>query len=58
VVIRIPGLGKFLLVESGIREFFLKNPKSWDSEFGIELYNNIDWNLEILSKFQTQEIWN
>ena len=28
MVIGIPGLGKFLLVESGIWEFFLTNPKS------------------------------
>ena len=28
MVIGIPGLGKFLLVESGFWEFFLTNPKS------------------------------
>ena len=37
MVIRIPGLGKFLLVESGIWEFFLTNPKSWALESRIQL---------------------
>ena len=37
MVIGIPGLGKFLLVESGIWEFFLTNPKSWALESRIQL---------------------
>ena len=37
MVIGIPGLVKFLLVESGFREFFLTNPKSWALESRIQL---------------------
>ena len=45
MVIRIPGLGKFLLVESGIWEFFwrIRNPVLWNLEF-----SSVNWNLEIL----------
>ena len=57
MVIGIPGLGKFLLVESGIREIFfgrIRNAGLWNPEFSV-----IDWNLKILSvlpKFQRQVV--
>ena len=41
MVIGIPGLVKFLLVESGFREFFLTNPKSWALESRIILAQSI-----------------